>query len=213
MLHNLMHAFAKATGWPIWRIVFRPKIYYEDASVQNRRIQGSAIVISNHTSIYDFAAMLFVFFGRTLRCQVAELIFRKPGIGTLMKAFGSVRVDRNSHDFSFLNASEQILHRGGVMEIYPESRIPLQGEARPLEFKPSAAYLALCTGVKVIPVYTNGAYFCREHTRIIIGTPIDPMEYYDENLSDKENIVRINEIFRERIISLEAKLIEKSGKK
>ncbi len=212
MMHKLVQAFTKLTAWPLQTVIFRTKVYYENPAVQKKRIKGAAIIVSNHTSVFDFALMMFTFFGRTLRCLVAELIFEKPVLGKYIRGLGGVRVDRNTHNFSFMTEAEQILRDGGVVEIYPESRIPNPGEARPLPFKPSAAYLALSTGVKVIPVYTNGAYFTRARTRMIIGTPIDPMEYCDETLTDKENIERLNAVFRERILSLEAQLIEKSAK-
>ncbi len=213
MGYKFFQGFVKLTAFPVQAIIFRTKVYYEDPTMQKRRIKGPAIVISNHTSVFDVGAMMFVFFGRTLRPLVAEIIFKKPVLGWFIKLLGGIRVNRDTHDFSFLAASEQVLRRGGVVEIYPESRIPKKGEARPLPFKPSAAYLALTTGVPVIPVYTNGAYFAKGRARVIIGTPIDPLQYCDENLSDKENIEHVNAIFRERILSLEAQLIEKSAKK
>ncbi len=211
MLIKLVQVFTKITAWLAQFICFRTKIYYEDRKKQGRHIRGKAIVISNHTSVYDFAVMMFVFISRTLRCQVAELIFNKKPLGTFIRLLGGIRVDRNTHDFSFLSASEQILREGGVLEIYPESRIPRVGEERPLEFKPSAAYLALSTGVKVIPVYTNGSYFSRKRARVIIGEPLDPMDYCDENLSEKENIAVFNDVIRQKIISLEVKLNEQIG--
>ncbi len=213
ILCNLVQGFTKITAWPVQKLCFRTRIDYEDPTVQKRRIKGPAILISNHTSVFDFAVMMFVFPGRTLRCQVAELIFEKKPLGLFIRLLGGVRVDRNTHDFSFLAASEQVLRRGGVMEIYPESRIPRPGEKTPLPFKPSAAYLALTTGVPVIPVYTNGSYFKKKRARVMIGTPIDLRQYCDEHLSDKENLTRANEILREKVMALEALLIERSKKK
>ena len=219
MLTIFFNWFVKVTGWLPQKLIFRTKIEYEDRAAQGRHIKGPAIVIANHTSVFDVGIWMFVFFGRTLRCLVAELIFRKQPLGFFIKLLGGIRVDRDAHDFSFMARSEQILRRGGVLEIYPESRIPRPGEKTPLEFKPSAAYLALSAagsipgGVKVIPVYTNGSYFRRARARVIIGTPIDVLQYYDERLSEKENIAWINEVFRERILSLEAQLGEQVTRK
>lgn len=208
------HIFAKITGWPIKQVVFRTKILYEDREVQSRKIKGAAIVICNHTSVFDFALLLFVFFGRTLRCQMAELLFRKKPLGWLLRRLGGIRVDRTGHDFGFLRTSEDILRRGGVVLIFPESRLPLSQEARPLPFKPSAAYLALATGVPVIPVYTNGQYFnLRRRAAVIIGKPIDPREYADEGLTERERIERLSCAMRERVIELGKLLDERYGKK
>ena len=74
---SLMQTFVRLTGWLPQRIVFRTKVLYEDRNAQGSRIHGPAILVSNHTAIYDFAAMLFVFYSRTLRYQMAEVLFRK----------------------------------------------------------------------------------------------------------------------------------------
>ena len=81
---RFMNAFVKLTGWPAQLIVFRTKYYYEDKSVQSRRIKGPAIIVSNHTAVYDYACMLFVFFTRTLRYQMAELLFEKKLLGPFL---------------------------------------------------------------------------------------------------------------------------------
>ena len=62
MLIKFFNWFTKITAWPVQKLLFRTKIHYEDKSVQSRRIKGSAILISNHTSVFDYAAHLFVFF-------------------------------------------------------------------------------------------------------------------------------------------------------
>ena len=200
---KLFHFFTKITGWPVQFFCFRTRVLYEDPAVQRRHIRGSAIVVANHTSVFDFAVLMFVFWTRTLRCQMAELLFDKKPLGTLLRLLGGIRVDRNSRDFGFLAKSEEILRRGGVVEVFPESRLPLPGEERPLPFKPSAAYLALTSGAPIIPVYTNGSYFCRKRAVVLIGRPIDPALFRDEARSEKERIEALNAHMRQRIIELE----------
>jgi 1-acyl-sn-glycerol-3-phosphate acyltransferase len=129
-------------------------------------------------------------------------------LGKFLKAVGAIRVDRDTFDFSFMNKSEEILNKGGVVGVFPESRLPKKGEECPLPFKPSAAYLALMTGAKVIPVYTNGSYFCKKRARVIIGTPIDVSEIAESNLSEKEKINLLNDSFRQKIIYLRGLLYE-----
>ena len=46
---------------------------YEDKKIQGRRIGGAAIVISNNSSIFDYAVFLFVFISRTLRYQEYDI--------------------------------------------------------------------------------------------------------------------------------------------
>lgn len=204
--------FVKITGWIPQLLLFRIKVHYEDKTVQNKRIRGKAIVVANHNHIMDFAIMLFVFWRRTLRCATAEIMYRKNFLLTLfIKALGCVRVERNEHNFSFLTKLEKVLDKGGVVEIYPEARLPEAHEARPLEFKPSYVYLALESGAPIIPVYSTSNFFSKKRKHVIIGKAIRVQELYDNTLSEKENINNINIFVRSKIIELEKQLKKKQA--
>ncbi len=205
--------FVKLTGWIPQLLVFRTKVHYEDRSVQDKRIKGKAIIVSNHNYLMDFAVLMFVFWRRTLRCAVAEIMYQKNFLMTfLLHALGCVRVERGAYDFSFLTRLKKILDKGGVVEIYPESRLPNDGEARPLEFKPSYVYLALESGAPIIPIYNNAKPFSRERERVIIGKPIYVEELYDAALSEKENIDHINMYVRSKVIELGKELERQEAK-
>lgn len=212
MFIRFWNAFVKITGYFVQLPVFRTKVYYEDKSVQSRRIKGAAIIISNHTSVWDYGVYLFVFFFRTLRAQMAEVLFQKQPLGLFLKMMGGIKVDRTGFNFGFVSRSQEILEKGGVVLIFPESRLPLKGEERPLPFKPSAAYLGLLSGVPMIPVFTNGKYFSLKRARVIIGKPVYARELVNEELSEKENIERISDAMREKIIGLERELYERIKK-
>ena len=204
--------FTKITAFPVQWLCFRTKIYYEDSAIQKRKIHGAAIIISNHTSVFDYAVWLFVFFSRTLRFQMAEVLFRKKVLGTFLRMLGGIYVNRNVYDFGFIAESEEILRKGGVVGIFPEARLPLKGEERPLPFKTSAAYLALSSGVPVIPVYTDGSYFGLKRARVIVGKPVDVSVFCGENYSDKENMRAVSNGLRNKVIELEKLLYEKTEK-
>ena len=210
MLYSLFSMFVKITALPVQWLCFRTKVYFEDKSVQGRRIKGAAIIVSNHTSVFDYAVYLFVFFGRTLRFQMAEVLFKKKILAVFLRCMGGIFVDRDAHDLGFIARSEKVLDRGGVVGVFPEGRLPREGEKRPLPFKSGAAYLALSSGVPIIPVYTNGSYFCKRRARVIIGRPIFAEDLTEQGLSDKEKISRVSDALRERIIELGELLNEKT---
>ena len=162
--------------------------------------------------MYDYAVMLFVFPWRTLRYLMAEVLFEMKGLGRFLNAMGGVKVDRDAMDFSFLFKAEDILEKGGVLGSFPESRLPKDGEERPLPFAPSTAYIAIRSGAPVIPVYTNGSYFSRKRARVIIGTPIYPTEYIDETATEKETVEKLNRVMRERILELRDELARRTQK-
>ncbi len=194
--------FVKITAWPVQFFCFRTKVKYEDKSVQGRRIKGPAIIMSNHTSVFDYAVYLFVFWSRTLRFQMAEILYTRPMLGRLLRHLGGIKVDRDAHDFGFIDRSLTVLDKGGIVGVFPESRLPLPGEERPLEFKISAAYLALMSGVKIIPVYTNGSYFQKKRARVVIGKPLYAADLTDEGADDNQNLLLVSARLREKIIEL-----------
>lgn len=203
---RFFNGFVKVTGWLIQKLVFRTKIYYEDKSVQSRKIKGPVIIASNHTSVWDYAIMLFVFPFRTLRYQMAEVLFKKKVLGLFLKMMGGIYVNRDTHDFNFIYKSNDLLNKGCVVGTFPESRLPKKDEERPLEFKPSTAYLALLSDKPIIPVYTNGVYFKKSRARVMIGKPLLARNIVDESLSEKENIEKVNKVLRETIIELGRKM-------
>ena len=210
MMISFFNAFVKITAWPVQWLCFRIKVIYEDKSAQGRHIKGSAIIISNHTSVFDYAVYLFVFFTRTLRFQMAEVLFKKKLLALFLKCMGGIFVDRDSHNLGFIARSEEVLERGGVVGVFPEGRLPRPGEERPLPFKTGAAYLALSSGAPIIPVYTNGSYFRKSRAKVVIGTPLFAEDFLQNELTDKEKIAFLSEALRKRIIELGEMLNDKT---
>ena len=207
MWYRLSNWFVKITGFPVYLLVARTKVFYEDESVRPRRIRGKAIVISNHTSVWDIGFLIFIFPFRTLRCIIADIMFAKnPFLTFFLKAIGGIKVEREAHNFAFIQKSCDVLDKGGVIEIYPEARIPQQDENPPIEFKPSAAYIAMLSGAPIIPVYTDGKYFAKERARVIVGNPIDVTKLYDPALSEQDNLKNITEQLRNKVVELKNEL-------
>ncbi len=205
--------FVKITGWLGYRLMMRPKYHYMDKSRQSRFFKGKAIVMPIHYSHWDVAAMLHAFPTRNLQCIAAEVMYSAGFMEHFLPALGFVRVDRQNADFGFITEAGKILSRGGVVEIYPEARLPGPGEQSPLEFKPSVAYIALENDAPVIPVVHNGAYFRKERMQVLIGVPISVSELYDDSLSEKKNIENITEILRETIVEMKYELEKRTNKK
>lgn len=201
-MSRVFQAFVRVTGWLPQKLVFRTRFEYEDRAVQSRRLRGPVILVCNHTSLYDFAALLFAFPFRTLRVQMAEVLFRKKVLGAFLKGMGGIYVDREAHRFGFMEESLEILRKGGAVGIFPEGRLPRPGEETPLAFQPGAAYLSLESGVPIVPVWTNGAYFTRKRARMVIGTPLTPDRFSGMEGSGKEKITQYTRELREKIIQL-----------
>ena len=213
MFIRLFTWFVKITGVIPFFFMYRTKYYFLDKKVQSRKIKGKAIVMPNHHSIFDFIEMLYAFPLRTQRCLMSEAVFSQNKLLTFfLNCLGGIKVDRQAKDFSFINKSVSVLDKNGVIEIYPESRLALPGEEKPLEFKPSVVKIALESGAPIIPVYHTGKMAKRERNRIMIGTPIMACDLYDENLSEQENLQNIANILREKVLELKDELNKRTSK-
>jgi 1-acyl-sn-glycerol-3-phosphate acyltransferase len=210
---KFMQALVKTTAWPVQFLCFRTKIFYENGKKENRKIKGAAIIASNHTSIWDYAVMIFTFPARILRYLMAEILFeRNRLLGWFLRSMGGVRIDRNHFDFSFVVKCEEILEKGGVIGVFPEGRLPEAAEETPLPFKPSMAYIALKSGAPIVPVYVTGSYFNRKRNYVMIGEKINVEEIIDENLSERENIEKISAVVRAKIVELGDEIRRKNEK-
>lgn len=211
-MNKLILWFVKITGYIPHLFYFKKKVYYVNKSKSSRKIKGSAILISNHKSVFDFALYMYVFMFRDMYTLIGEVMFEKGKLfGWFLKKIGGIKVERQNYDFDFINKALEKLEKGKVIEIYPEARLPLAHEKNILPFKPSFVYLALESGAPIIPVYTNGEYNTKKRTKVLIGEQIYLRELYDDSKSEKENIDFLCNYVKDYIERLEVMINEKSS--
>ena len=215
-MSRFLNWFVKITGFPLEFFFYRKKIYYEDKTDTSNKIKGAALIVSNHTDIYDYPLMMYTFLSRNIHVLVAEITYDKNWfMKRFLKGLGAIRVDRNNHDFAFVSEMTNLLKKNKVVLAYPESMIPTEEEQKNfLEFKPSYIVPALESGTPIIPVYTNGTYGKlkkkrKDRARVIVGKKIYLQDLYDQSKSEKENIEYINDYIKNKILSLRELLNEK----
>lgn len=194
--------FVKITGFIPYLFYFKVKKYYIN---KNKKRKYPALLISNHTSVMDFALYLYIFHNKTIRPLAAEILYNKNKFLTFMlKMIGAIRVDRDLFDFSFIEKSIDVINKGEDVLIFPEGRIPT--DKNMLEFKSSFIEIALETDAPIIPIYTNGSYGKKKRAKVFVGEEIYLSKLYDNNLSKKENVENLTNYVRNTIIDLGDKL-------
>jgi len=119
---------------------------------------GQYILMANHSSFIDPLLMPLVLRDKYTGI-VADFNFRYPLWGTLLKRFRVIRIDRKNPDQAIENikAAEQLMKMKGYnIAILPEGTRTLTGKMGPL--KKGGFYLAVNTGVPILPVGIEGAY-------------------------------------------------------
>lgn len=147
------------------------------------------IFMSNHASNLDPPALIGVIPGRC-SVLVKKELFRVPVFGTGMRLGHLVPVDRHDQEAAIesVRAAVKVLAEGLHMVIYPEGTRTADGHLLP--FKKGPFYLAMDSGVPVVPVTILGTYESWPKTRfalrpgaatVIFHPAIDPHEYSDRD--------------------------------
>ena len=136
--------------------VMFPYASFDIAGTEHIPSSGPAIVVANHRSYFDVAAMAVMVArtGRTIRFLGKKEVFDAPVIGQIAAAMGGIRVDRASGSDEPLRAAAEALTAGDMVALMPQGTIP-RGHAffdPKLQGRWGAARLAALTDAPVIPV-------------------------------------------------------------
>jgi putative phosphoserine phosphatase/1-acylglycerol-3-phosphate O-acyltransferase len=135
---------------------FFPYAKFDIAGTEHIPATGPAIIVGNHRSYFDSAAMALTIAktDRTVRFLGKKEVFDAPIVGQIAAAMGGIRVDRGTGSDEPLQAAAEALHNGDLVAIMPQGTIP-RGKAffdTKLKGRWGAARLAALTGAPVIPV-------------------------------------------------------------
>lgn len=172
-----MVAMAAARGWPRqsfsaegtsrWLEVQRvamglvsplwfPYADFDIEGLEHLPTSGPTIVVANHRSYFDVAAMAIVvsYLDRPVRFLGKREVFDAPVIGRVAATFGGIPVDRATGSHVPLQLAEAAIGRGEVVALMPQGTIP-RGQAffdPVLRARHGAVRLARRTGAQIVPV-------------------------------------------------------------
>lgn len=152
------------------------------------------IVMSNHQSLLDVWALI----GRIplqIRWIVKIELRKIPVFGYALERMGHIYIDRGDHENAYrgLDVAADRIRGGTSVIIFPEGT--RSGDGRLLRFKRGGSYIAIKSGVSILPVTVNGGRFALPKgtmallpgkMEIIIGDPIDPRSY---GIEDQERLM------------------------
>lgn len=143
---------------------------------------GGAVLVANHVSWLD-PIILPLALPRKPAFLAMEELWRMPGLGFVMRAYGplAIPVHRDAFDATALKRGLQALKDGALLIVFPEGGISPDGRLRP--FHRGAALLAARVRVPLIPVAIQGTSDALPLGRTVprlrpitvrVGTPIPP---------------------------------------
>lgn len=173
--------------------------------------EESAVICCNHLSAIDVLYLVNHFNKNTFFVAKKEL-FQKKFSGSFLSSFGGIPIDRDNVDVSALMNIIRMLKSGKNMVIFPEGTRNKTGTTELLPFKAGSVVLAMKTKKKVLPVIIyRKAKFLRKNY-MIIGKPFDLNEFYEKTITD-ENVVRMENYVRDKMMELQKELFDKLNKK
>lgn len=133
-----------------------PFARFDIAGVERIPTEGAGIVVANHRSYFDTAAVGLTVApsGRALRFLGKKEVFDAPVVGVLARSMGGIRVERGSGSDEPLKAAARALEAGELVALMPQGTIP-RGRAffePELKGRWGAARLAAMTGAPIIPL-------------------------------------------------------------
>jgi 1-acyl-sn-glycerol-3-phosphate acyltransferase len=173
---------------------------------------GPAILISNHTCGIDHV-LLQAACDRLLGFMVAREYYEYPLLEPWCRLVGCIPVNRDGRDFAATRAAIRALKDGRVLPIFPEGHIVPESGRRLDDIKPGTAYLALHSGVPVIPAYLSGtpetdsimkALVSLSRSRVVFGEPIDLSDIPADRPADKAAQAEVGERFKRALLALQA---------
>ena len=147
------------------------------------------IFMSNHVSNLDPPILVPLIPHRT-SVLVKKELFRVPILGRAMRLASLVPVDRGNREAAIasLRAAADVLARGIPMTIFVEGTRSFDG--RLLPFKKGPFYLAMESGVPVVPVTLVGTRrilpkrsfsICKGEATVVFHPPLDPRQFSDRD--------------------------------
>lgn len=178
------------------KIVYRLKV----VGLENVPDDGAVIFCGNHRTYLD-PPLIIVTAGRYMRFLAKEELRKNPLFAFLGFLYDGIYVKRDSKDITSLKTALKTLKDGKCVGLFPEgTRNGL--EKNDGKIKNGAAYMALKTNAKVIPIGIVGPAKPFTKNAIIYGKPLDFSEYAARMKEDKGVEDQVSEIIKEEIVKL-----------
>jgi 1-acyl-sn-glycerol-3-phosphate acyltransferase len=148
--------------WRVGRLTITPALRLvaplKEYGTERVPLEGGVVMAFNHFSWIDPPA-----FGsaspRTIYYVAKIEAHRVPGLGQLIRAFGTRSVRRGESDREAVRAMREIVREGHALGMFVEGTRQRSGV--PGEAKPGAAMVALQEDVPVVPAAIHGSQFWR----------------------------------------------------
>jgi len=191
----IIRVFIKFTGLFAYILYLKPRFLYESdkAKYEFKHRKDGAILAGNHTSIFDYYAIVFKLLFHKIHTLVADVVYKIKGLRFLNNVFENIEVRRDGKaNIEAINKAKQYLLNKKTILIFPEGKLE-DSKGKLEELHNTATYLSISLNKKLIPIYFDGNYKFFHRPMVVIGEPLN-LDDIDENDSNKANDIFTNKI-------------------
>ena len=185
---KIVRFFVKSFIRFLYRVIYRvKKIGQKDISEDE-----SYIICANHLNYLDATAVV-VFNKKNIRFICKHTIFKHKFLNWILHLVDAIPINREKNDIEAMKRSIKLLG------IFPEGT--RKGMEKNVQVKNGAAFMALRSKVKVIPLGIQGSF--KPFTKVYLnyGKPLDFSKYYGKE-KDKEVLDIVTKEIMDNIVML-----------
>jgi len=194
---NIGRGIVKGALYIYFKVIYKSKIN----GITNIPTEGSLIFCGNHRSFLD-APLMMATNPRFARFMAKEDLRSNKFLAFLAIIFDAIYVKRNSKDLVSIKEALKTLKQDGCIALFPEGT--RNGLEKGEKVKDGAAFLALRSGAKIIPVGISGGNKIFDQMTINYGKPLDFSDYKDKK-QDKEVLDKVTKKIMDSVLELTKK--------
>lgn len=199
IVRGTLRSIIKGVLYLYCKIVYRMKVIGR----QNIPKEGPIIVCGNHKSFLDPPLIMITAKRKLIFLAKAELT-KSKFLALLGWVFEVILVSKNEKDIKTVKSSLKILKNGGCIALFPEGT--RKGLEKGEKVKDGAAFFAIKTGVKIVPVGISGGEKPFKRVFVKYGEPIDYSSYkgkkYTDSEEERKDLEKVTEEIMNAIIML-----------
>lgn len=170
---KFVRKFVKGFLRTLYKITFRMEITGEENKTKAGE-NGGYIICANHVNFLDAVAVV-VFSKEKIRFIGKYDLARVGIIRWLEHLFDVIPIKRNTQDLEAMKRCLKALKNKEILGIFPEGT--RKGMEKHQKVKNGAAFMAIKSGVPVVPVGISGEFKPFKKVYITYGEPIDMSKY------------------------------------
>lgn len=184
----LFYDLVKLTAAIPGLIYFRPRVIYASAEAK-KHIKGGALLIANHTAVYDPIYLQAAVWYRRHRFICLKEFFDSKA-GWFFRGVRCIPIDRENFNISSFREITAHLKAGELVSMFPEGRINETAEDGVASFKSGMVLMAIRSRVPIVPVYIRKKERFPARLTMAVGEVIDVTKLF----GDRPTMSQVDEI-------------------